>query len=271
MHNPSRKIPPGTPPPAAAPERGGERLQKLLAAAGLGSRRAIEGWIAAGRITARGQVARLGDRALPGDPIALDGKPVKLARAKSAPRIIAYHKPEGELVSRSDPQGRPTVFARLPALSAGRWIAVGRLDFNSSGLLLFTDSGELAHGLMHPRHGAERVYLARVLGVLGDAQMQRLLQGVSLGDGLDARFEHLEAIGKRSGANRWYRVALREGRNREVRRLFEAVGTRVSRLRRIRFAGVELPRELPPGRWIELPAQRVRAIQRELARGALSA
>lgn len=176
------------------------------------------------------------------------------------PRVIAYHKPEGELVTRRDPEGRPTVFARLPPLAAGRWIAVGRLDLNSSGLLLFTNSGELAHRLMHPRHGIERVYLARVLGELTAAAQRRLLEGVALESGETARFERLEATGKLAGANRWYRVVLREGRNREVRRLFEAVGCRVGRLRRIRFGAVELPRELLPGRWIELQPREVRAL-----------
>jgi 23S rRNA pseudouridine2605 synthase len=175
--------------------------------------------------------------------------------------VIAYHKPEGELVTRRDPEGRATVFERLPPLAHGRWIAVGRLDLNSSGLLLFTDSGELANRLMHPRHGIERLYLARVLGELSEAAKRQLLDGVQLDDGERARFESLEATGKQAGANRWYRVALREGRNREVRRLFEAVGCRVSRLRRIRFGPVELPRELAPGRWIELSAPEVRALE----------
>lgn len=248
-----------TPPPERSEPRR-ERLQKLLAAAGLGSRREIETWIAAGRIALAGRTAQLGDRAAAGDPITLDGRPLQLSAAAQAPRVIAYHKPEGELVTRRDPEGRPTVFARLPALAAGRWIAVGRLDLNSSGLLLFTNSGELAHQLMHPRHGIEREYLARVLGELTGAAQRRLLEGVALDDGETARFERLEAVGKAAGANRWYRVVLTEGRNREVRRLFEVVGCRVSRLRRIRFGSVELPRELLPGRWIELAPREVRAL-----------
>jgi 23S rRNA pseudouridine2605 synthase len=174
--------------------------------------------------------------------------------------VIAYHKPEGEMVTRHDPEGRATVFARLPALAHGRWIAVGRLDLNSSGLLLFTDSGELAHRLMHPRHGIERVYMTRVLGELTAAMQRQLLEGVMLDGAERARFESLEASGKASGANRWYRVVLREGRNREVRRLFEAVGCRVSQLRRIRFGSVELPRDLAPGRWFELKPAEVRAL-----------
>ena len=248
-------------PPQAAPEPQRERLQKLLAAAGFGSRREIEGWIAAGRIAVAGRVAQLGDRAATGEVITIDGQPARLAVAPALPRVIAYHKPEGELVTRRDPEGRATVFARLPALAQGRWIAVGRLDLNSSGLLLFTDSGELANRLMHPRHGIERIYLARVLGELTAAAQRQLLGGVALDDGQRARFESIEATGKAAGANRWHRVALREGRNREVRRLFEAVGCRVSRLRRIRFGPVELPRDLAPGRWFELAPREVRALQ----------
>ncbi|OGA27948.1 MAG: hypothetical protein A3I65_05830 [Betaproteobacteria bacterium RIFCSPLOWO2_02_FULL_68_150] len=254
---PSRKPPH---PRRIQPEAQRERLQKLLAAAGLGSRREIEGWIAAGRIAVAGRVAQLGDRAGVGDPITIDGQPAQLAAARGAPRVIAYHKPEGELVTRRDPEGRATVFARLPKLVHGRWIAVGRLDLNSSGLLLFTDSGELANRLMHPRHEVERVYLARVQGELSNPAQRRLLDGVALDDGEQARFEFLEPTGKQAGANRWYRVGLREGRNREVRRLFEAAGCRVSRLRRIRFGPVELPRDLAPGRWLELKPAEVRAL-----------
>lgn len=232
----------------------------MLAAAGLGSRREIETWITAGRIAVAGRIAQLGDRATAGDAITLDGRPVQRSPTGTLPRVIAYHKPEGELVTRHDPEGRATVFARLPALAHGRWIAVGRLDLNSSGLLLFTDSGELAHRLMHPRHGIERVYMARVLGELTADARRQLLEGVMLEDAQPARFESLEASGKAMGANRWYRVVLREGRNREVRRLFEAAGCRVSRLRRIRFGPVELPRELAPGRWFELKPAEVRAL-----------
>lgn len=256
--------PPPSPKPLnprrAQPEPARERLQKLLAAAGFGSRREIEGWIAAGRIAVAGRTAQLGDRAAAGDPITIDGQPARLGAAPGLPRVIAYHKPEGELVTRRDPEGRPTVFGNLPALAQGRWIAVGRLDLNSSGLLLFTDSGELANRLMHPSHGVERLYLARVQGELSGAAQRQLLEGVLLDDGERARFDTLEATGKQAGANRWFRVALREGRNREVRRLFEAVSCRVSRLRRIRFGPVELPRELAPGRWLELKPAEVRAL-----------
>jgi 23S rRNA pseudouridine2605 synthase len=228
-----------------------ERIQKLLAAAGLGSRREIEQWIAAGRVTVGGKLARLGDRAAPGDMVALDGRPVALQTAPAVPRVLIYHKPVGELVTRSDPQGRRTVFERLPP---GRWIAVGRLDINSSGLLLFTDSGELANRLMHPRTGVEREYMARVRGRIGSRELRRLHEGVMLEDG-PAAFDEIRAADAagEQGTNRWYRVRLREGRKREVRRLFEAVGGAVSRLVRTRYGRVALPRDLSPGSWRELP------------------
>ena len=201
-------------------------------------------------MTLAGRVAKLGDRAAPTDAVALDGRPVEFA-AKRAGRVLIYNKPEGELVTRSDPQGRPTVFARLPP---GRWIAVGRLDFNSAGLLLFTDDGELANRLMHPRYELEREYAVRVQGELRAADIEKLRRGVPLSDG-PAAFERIEPADPRAAgrANRWYRVALKEGRNREVRRMFEAVGARVSRLLRVRYGPVELPRDLAPGQWREIP------------------
>jgi 23S rRNA pseudouridine2605 synthase len=222
-------------------------LQKLLAAAGLGSRREIEGWIAAGRVTVNGAVAELGARALPSDEISVDGKPGSRPAAHS-PRVLLYHKPVGELVTRSDPQGRRTVFAALPP---GRWVAVGRLDLNSSGLLLLTDSGELANRLMHPRYGLEREYAARVRGELAADEKKQLLEGIAV-DGEPARFERIETYREGEGSNRWYRVILKEGRNREVRRLFEALGHPVSRLVRLRYGPVDLPGDLAPGRWREL-------------------
>lgn len=213
----------------------------------MGSRREIEGWIAAGRVTVNGQVAKLGDRAGPADRVRVDGKPVERPGV-SQPRVLLYHKPVGELVTRSDPEGRPTVFSSLPP---GRWIAVGRLDFNSSGLLLLTDSGELANRLMHPRYGLEREYEARVRGELTPAEKKKLLEGVEL-DGVPARFDQLGEARAGEGSNRWYRVVLREGRNREVRRLFEALGHAVSRLVRVRYGPIELPADLAPKRWREL-------------------
>lgn len=219
----------------------------MLAAAGLGSRREIEGWIAAGRVTVNGRVAKLGDRALSSDSIAVDGNAVK-SFGISKPRVLLYHKPVGELVTRSDPEGRPTVFSSLPP---GRWIAVGRLDINSSGLLLFTDSGDLANRLMHPRYGLEREYEARVRGELSEGEIKRLLDGVDL-DGIPARFDRIEKSRGGEGSNQWYRVVLREGRKREVRRLFEALGHAVSRLIRVRYGPIELPADLPPKSWREL-------------------
>ena len=215
----------------------------MLAAAGLGSRREIESWIEAGRVSVGGRVAKLGDRAGPGDPITVDGRPVATS-AKAAARVLIYNKPEGELVTRSDPEGRPTVFSRLPP---GRWVAVGRLDINSAGLLLFTDDGELANRLMHPRYELEREYAVRAQGPV---DMEKLRQGVQLDDG-PAAVERIEAADPRDagGSNRWYRVTLTEGRKREVRRLFEAVGARVSRLIRVRYGPIELPRDLRPGAW----------------------
>lgn len=244
--------PPTNPPPA-------ERLQKLLAAAGLGSRREIEGWIAAGRLKVRGTLAKLGDRASPGDPIELDGKAVALKAAATRPRVLLYHKPDGEMVTRSDPAGRPTVFQRLPAIPGGKWVAVGRLDINTAGLLLLTDSGDLANRLMHPRYEVEREYAVRVLGELRPEELATLRLGVALQDGM-ARFDRIEPSGAAEGANRWYRVVLREGRNREVRRLFEALGRKVSRLLRVRYGPIELPRDLRPGRWIELDGNSVAEI-----------
>lgn len=194
-----------------------------------------------------GKVAELGQRALPTQNIAVDGKPVE-APSGAAGRVLLYHKPVGEMVTRSDPEGRPTVFARLPP---GRWVAVGRLDINTSGLLLLTDSGELANRLMHPRYEVEREYRARVHGQLEESALEKLRRGVHLEDGR-AAFDLIERTGEAQGSNRWYRVILREGRNREVRRLFEAVGARVSRLVRVRYGPVTLPDDLAPGRWREM-------------------
>jgi 23S rRNA pseudouridine2605 synthase len=259
--------PPRRPPATSPSNQAGERLQKLLAAAGFGSRREIETWIAAGRVSVRGAVANLGDRAGAGDRILLDGKEIKFSGKKGSARVILYHKPVGELVTRSDPVGRATVFDKLPKLSPGRWVAIGRLDLNSSGLLLFTDSGELANQLMHPRQEIEREYEVRVQRGLDAEAMRRLLGGIELEDG-PARFLHVDSIQNRKseGTNRWYRVVLAEGRNREVRRLVEAVGSRVSRLVRVRFGPISLPLDLPPGRCVELDAGKTQKLRAVLAR-----
>lgn len=233
--------------PEEVPAGEGERLQKVLAGAGFGSRRSIEEMIEAGRITVNGARAVLGQRVRPRDRIEMQGRPVRLPPPDAAMTVLAYHKPPGEIVSAADPEGRPSVFAALPPVRNGRWIAVGRLDFNSSGLLLFTTSGELSARLMHPRHEIEREYAVRTAGQLSNEAREQLLTGLQLEDGL-ARFGHLDDAGG-EGLNHWYRVTLTEGRNREVRRMFEAVGLTVSRLLRTRFGPIELPRDLSRGRW----------------------
>jgi 23S rRNA pseudouridine2605 synthase len=239
-----------------------ERLQKFLARAGYGSRRQIEEWIRAGRIRVNERPAELGVSVGAQDRIELDGKAVAVAVALSrpAPRTILYHKPAGELTTRADPQGRPTVFDRLPPLKTARWIAVGRLDFNTDGLLLLTTDGELANRLMHPSSEIEREYAVRVLGAVSPETLERLLAGVELDDG-QAAFGSLRDAGG-SGVNHWYHVTLKEGRNREVRRLWESQGVKVSRLIRVRFGPIGLPRELRPGRYRELIRPEVVALYR---------
>ncbi len=227
-----------------------ERLHKLLAQSGIGSRREMEELIAAGRVTVNGETAQIGQSAIPGDRIKVNGRLVNLKFSNRLPRVIIYHKPEGEIVSRDDPEHRPSVFTSLPRLSGSRWVAVGRLDFNTSGLLLFTTSGELANLLMHPRYNLVREYAVRVLGDLPLEAQQRLLQGVELEDG-PAQFATFQDAGG-DGANHWYRVSLFEGRNREVRRMFEAVGVTVSRLMRVRYGPFSLPSNLKRGQVLEL-------------------
>jgi 23S rRNA pseudouridine2605 synthase len=221
------------------------RLQKLLANAGLGSRRRIEEWIRAGRVTVGGRVAELGCRACVSDDIRLDGQPVVLAPAVTHQALL-YHKPVGEMTTRADPAGRPTVFERLPPCEGGRWINVGRLDVNTQGLLLFTSDGELAHRLMHPSSQVEREYLVRVRGAPPDEVIRTLLSGVQLEDG-QACFDRITLQPGEGRGHSSYRVVLHEGRNREVRRLWSAVGYEVSRLLRIRYGPISLPRELRPG------------------------
>jgi len=242
------------------PEDGpSERLQKVLAAAGLGSRRDMEDFIRAGRIKVNGTMAMLGMRVTPRDRVVLDGREIR-SKQGALPRVLLYHKPEGEIVSRDDPEGRPSVFERIPRLSRARWLNIGRLDFNTSGLLLFTTWGELAHRFAHPRFEFEREYAVRTRGELSDEETARLKRGVDLDDG-PARVERLAAAGG-EGANRWYRVVLSEGRNRIVRRLFEAVGHPVSRLIRVRFGPVLLPPRLRRGQSRELTPEEVTALLR---------
>jgi 23S rRNA pseudouridine2605 synthase len=227
-----------------------ERIQKLLAAAGMGSRRGIEMWLRDGRIQVNGVVAGLGDRASATDTILIDGRAVVLAVPAAGPvdrQVLLYHKPIGEMTTRSDPQGRPTVFERLPPPDTGRWVVVGRLDVNTSGLLLFTNDGELAHRLMHPSFELRREYLVRVRGNPPQSALDAMLRGLNLEDGM-ANFDELHPAGASEGHS-WFRVALHEGRNREVRRLWEAAGYEVSRLKRLAYGPFSLPEDLLPGRW----------------------
>ncbi len=237
----------------------GERLQKLLANAGLGSRRQLEGLIAAGRVKVNGAVAKLGDRASAEDRIEVDGRPVGSRRLVSNQRFaIIYNKPEGQVVTRHDPEGRDTVFAHLPRLPAGRWVAVGRLDVNSAGLLLFTSDGELANRLMHPRNRVDREYAVRVNGEVTEAMVRRLVEGVELEDG-PARFEDVVDAGG-EGRNHWFHLVIMEGRKREVRRLWEAVGATVSRLKRVRYGPIILDSRVKAGGWRELEPDERRAL-----------
>ena len=227
-----------------------ERVQKVLAQAGVGSRRAIEELIRQGRVTVNGKPAVLGTKAGPRDRISVDKRTVQLSPPPSLLRILIYHKPEGEIVSRADPEGRSSVFDKLPAIRSAKWIAVGRLDYNTSGLLIFTSSGELAYRLMHPKFEVEREYAVRILGRLKPEQMRQLGKGVQLEDGL-AKVESIEDQGG-EGANHWYRIVLKEGRNRIVHRIFEALGFTVSRLMRVRFGMISLPPRLKKGQCLEL-------------------
>ena len=226
------------------------KLHKVLAQAGMGSRLEMEQLIMEGRITVNNEPAHIGQRIQFGDHVKVNGKPIRFRIDAPPARVIAYHKPVGEVVTHDDPQNRPTVFRRLPKLYQGKWQSVGRLDLNTEGLLLFTSSGELANNLMHPRFGLEREYAVRVLGALNKEEKQKLLDGVKLDDGF-AQFGSIEAGGG-EGSNCWYRVTISEGRNREVRRMFEAVGHAVSRLIRIRYGAMVLPRGLKRGAWMEL-------------------
>ena len=228
-----------------------EKLQKVLARVGLGSRRYMEEVIAAGRVSVNGQVAQVGERIEPGDELRIDGRKVSFQiEDEIRRRVLIYYKPEGEICSRSDPESRPTVFEQLPAIANDRWVMVGRLDINSTGLLLFTNDGELANRLMHPSNEIEREYAVRVMGEVTPQIKNNMLKGVVLDDG-PAKFESFSEIGG-EGINRWFQVVVKEGRNREVRRIFESQGLKVSRLLRTRYGTVILPRELRTGRWMEL-------------------
>lgn len=248
-----------------APQPETPKLHKVLAQAGMGSRLEMEQLIMEGRISVNNEPAHIGQRIQYGDQIKVNGKVIRVRIEPPPPRVIAYHKPVGEVVTHDDPQNRPTVFRKLPKLQQGRWQSVGRLDLNTEGLLLFTNSGDLANKLMHPRFGLEREYAVRVLGALSSEERQRLLEGVQLDDGM-AQFGSIEEGGG-EGSNCWYRVTISEGRNREVRRLFEAVGHAVSRLIRIRYGAMVLPRGLKRGAWMELDEADIRALMRAAGGG----
>lgn len=235
-----------------------ERLHKMLAASGVGSRRDMEALIEAGAVTVNGETAKVGDRVKPGDLVKVKGRAVKLVWEEVLPKVMIYHKQEGEIVTRDDPEGRPSVFDKLPRLKGQRWISVGRLDFNTEGLLIFTTSGELANRLSHPRYEVEREYAVRILGELGKEQMDQLTAGIELEDGI-AQVESIYSLGG-EGANQWYQLVIREGRNREVRRLFEAIGLTVSRLIRVRFGPVAMPPKVKRGMFLDLSDSQVREL-----------
>jgi 23S rRNA pseudouridine2605 synthase len=235
-----------------------QRLHKVLASCGFGSRRAMEEMILAGRITVNREPADVGQKVSPGDEVRINGELVKVRFAEPRARILMYHKPAGEIVTRDDPEGRPTVFERLPNIGNGKWIAIGRLDFNTEGLLLFTNSGELANKMMHPRYEVEREYAVRIMGLLTAEQEQALLTGIELEDG-PGKVEKL-ADGGGEGSNHWYHIVISEGRNREVRRLFEALGLTVSRLIRTRYGSVAMPSRVKRGQTLELTPEEVGAV-----------
>ncbi|MBK9085372.1 MAG: pseudouridine synthase [Sterolibacteriaceae bacterium] len=246
-----------------------ERLHKVMAQAGVGSRREIEDWIQSGRVSVNGLPAAVGQKVSAVDKVRVNGRLVALRMKHRAPKVLLYHKPEGEIVSRDDPHGRPSVFDRLPKLRGGRWVAVGRLDINTSGLLVFTTSGELANRLMHPRYGLEREYAVRLVGALTAEQRDTLLSGVALEDG-EARFGSVFDKGG-EGSNHWYHVTIGEGRNREVRRMFEALGLTVSRLMRVRYGPIRLPPRLKRGMTTDMSEQEVTALEAGLAPGRAEA
>lgn len=235
-----------------------QKLHKLLAQSGLGSRRLMEEWIREGKITVNGAVATIGARVKPTDLVRVGRKVIRWPVSGRVPRVLLYHKPEGEIVSHDDPEGRASVFDKLPTLRGAKWLAVGRLDFNTSGLLIFTTSGELANRMMHPRFAVEREYAVRIVGQLNPAQVTRLLEGIELSDGRAACLSVEDEGGE--GTNHWYRIVLREGRNRVVRRIFEALGLTVSRLMRVRFGVVALPPRLKRGQVSALPALEVKRL-----------
>ncbi|MBX2849480.1 MAG: rRNA pseudouridine synthase [Acidiferrobacterales bacterium] len=244
-----------------------DKIQKLLAHAGYGSRREIEKWISLGRITVNGKRAKLGDRASNSDRLLLDGKLVDLRTKESEQiKVLIYHKPEGQICSRKDPKGRPTIFDELPAIPNGRWVSVGRLDINTSGLILLTNNGELANRLMHPSTGVEREYLARIRGLASEETIKKLTSKGVMIDGKAAYFERVTPADlAEEGTNHWYRVVIREGRYREVRRMWDEVGHTVSRLKRIRYGSVKLPRDIKLGKSAKMAPKQIEKLVTSLA------
>jgi 23S rRNA pseudouridine2605 synthase len=248
---------------AEKPSTSSEKLQKVLAASGIGSRREMERWIEAGRIIVNGNKATLGDRVEPKDKISVDGRPLKRLEPKEKrSRVLIYNKPEGQITSQNDPEGRATVFDSLPKIPGERWVSVGRLDYNTSGLLIFTNDGELANALMHPSSNVEREYLCRIMGEVDDQMLKNLVSGVQLEDGV-AKFSHIDIAGGK-GINRWFQVTLSEGKNREVRRLWESQGMMVSRLKRVRYANVVIPPILSEGKWMELDQKGITELYKQV-------
>jgi 23S rRNA pseudouridine2605 synthase len=263
-----RRGKPAAPKRVLSPDDDAPKLHKVLADAGMGSRRDMEELIIAGRVSVNGEPAHIGQRIMPTDQVRINGKPVKRKLQNKPPRVLLYHKPTGEIVSHADPEGRPSVFDKLPPMKTAKWLAVGRLDFNTEGLLMLTTSGDLANRFMHPRYSVEREYAVRVVGELAEGMRQKLLHGVELEDG-PANFLRIRDGGG-EGTNHWYHVALAEGRNREVRRMFEAAGLMVSRLIRTRHGPISLPRGLKRGRWEELEDNQVRSLMASVGLKATS-
>ncbi|MBA0922228.1 MAG: pseudouridine synthase [Nitrosospira sp.] len=234
------------------------KLHKLLAQAGLGSRREMEESISSGCVIINGRIAGIGDRVGPEDVVRIGRRTIHLRFGEILPKVILYHKTDGEIVSRNDPKGRPSVFSKMPQLKTSKWVSIGRLDYNTSGLLIFTTDGELANRFMHPRFEVEREYMVRIMGRLTQEQMTLLTTGIQLKDGL-VKFDHLSDQGG-EGSNHWYRAILKEGKNREIRRIFETMGLLVSRLMRVRFGPINLPPRLKRGQWMEMDEAEIRRL-----------
>ncbi len=252
---------------------GQQRLQKYLAALGVGSRRKIEQWMVQGKISVDGKIARPGDRVVSGCRISIDGKPLRGRHdrnRRTSQQLLLYNKPEGEICTRSDPDNRPTVFRNLPAIKGQRWVAVGRLDINTRGILLFTNDGELANHLMHPSLGLEREYLCRIFGEVNQSGIEKLKSGIKI-DGILTRFDRVHALNRQAGepSNSWYSVTITSGKYRAVRRMWEAIGCRVNRLNRVRYGAIALPRGLKPGSFLKLPPEVIALVSANQEKGRI--